>query len=237
MAMKTTIPKNITHSILAESDEIKSIYDFLASKYKSVEITGFCNDGSQLETKDIQDLLSFENLNYRKIEAISFSAIGDDERFRLAIKDNTELHLSSNNDERAVYIAEEIIKRLLDMKLSYDWISRVPVLVAAISLLMIVWFLWQIAIYTGVISSAQAYTSTGVSEYINRSVFMAIVILGITYPFEKLKKYLFPKVFFLIGKQKKAMETIQKVRTFIFVTVLLSLLLGIITNWLSSTVF
>lgn len=241
--MKTTITKNITHSILADTNDIKSIFDFISSKYTSVNITGICNDGSQLETQDIQDLLSFENLNYRKIEAISYSAFGDNvnDRFLLVIQDNkyntAELLITSDNDEQAVYNTQEIIKRLSDVKANYDWIARVPVLVAVMSFLMLIWFIWQTSVSTGLISSEQAYTSVSASEYVNRSVFLAIVLFGATYPLEKLKKYLFPKVFFLIGKQKKTMETVHKVRTFIFVTVLLSLLLGIITNWLSNIVF
>jgi hypothetical protein len=240
--MKTTILKNIFHSILAESDDIKSIFDFVSSKYKLVKITGTCNDGSQLETNDIQELLAFENLNFRKLETILFLAFTDDEseKFLFVIHDNqvhtAEIHLSSNDDEKALYIVQELLKRLLVMKPNYDWIARVPVLVAVMSLLMVIWFVVQGSIYTGIIHSAQATSINGV-EYFNRSVFMAIVLLGLTYPLEKLKKYLFPKVFFLIGKQKKAMETIQKIRTFIFVTVTLSILLGFLTNWIYSVVF
>ena len=238
--MKTTIQKNILHSILAEADDIKSIFDFVSSKYKSVDFTATCNDGSQLETTKIQDILSFENLNYRKVEVISCVAFGEtnDEAFVLVLEDkkgiSAELHLTSDNDEKALYISQEIIKRLLDTKPNYDWVARIPVIAAVMSVLMVLWLLLQIAVVTGV---AELKYSIGGVEYFNNSIFMAIVLLGVTYPIEKLKQYLFPKVFFLIGKQKKTMETIQKVRSFIFITVILSLVLGLLTNWLSNVVF
>jgi hypothetical protein len=242
--MKTNISKPISHSLLIDSDDVFSLYSYIVSKYKGVEITGNCNDGSQLETNDIQDLLQFENLNHRKIVSISFYARNDTneyhEKFALSIKDSTfssaELDLSSNNDEKALIISQEIQKRLAGMKPAYDWIARVPLPVALLVFGFVVISFIGTGIFLGVIHLVNAEKAFGVGDTISFMFSLAIYIV-VVLPLEKLRKFLFPKVFFLIGKQKKTMETIHFWRNLIFGTVIGAILIGLIVNWISNTFF
>ncbi|HEY3312153.1 MAG TPA: hypothetical protein VGK00_10990 [Anaerolineales bacterium] len=234
--MKTNISKTISHSLLVDSDDILSIHSFISSKYNRVIIVGKCNDGSQLEITDIQDLLQFENLNYRKIESITFYAGNnngeDEEKFSLNIQDRTfyssELIVSSNDDQKALYVTQEILKRLADTKPSYDWVARISVLTALLIFLLSLWFVLQASVYLKIIH-IQGEISDGVGAF-NNAIFFAIILIAITYPIDRLRKYLYPKLFFLLGKQKKTIETIRFWRNFIFVTVILTIILGIAVN-------
>lgn len=238
--MKITISKNVYHSLLVEAEDLRGIFDFLASKYKSAEAAGNCTDGSSLETQDIQELLAFENLNYRRLTSIMIKAKDDwEETLSFTIgSDRTstaEIYLTSNNDEKALYISQEILKRLTDMKPSCDWVARASVLHTALTLFLVAWLILQIILAFGL--ARLEYHPLTITEYVNQNLFFVIILFAITYPLDALRRYLFPKVFFLIGKQKKTMETIRKWRSFIFITVILTIALGVITNWIYNAWF
>lgn len=238
--MKTTITKEIHHSILAEGDELQSLCGFISSRYKDTEISAQCIDGSKLETKDIKEILSFENPNYRKIKNISFQAHNDfDERLSFDIwADRTftsaELRIESQDDEQALYATHEILNKLREMKPWYDLLARIPISYVVFGL----WFLWGMWITAnqliGLRPPAASLTKYSIFESLNIAVLITIIAFAIVYPFDWVQKRIFPKVFFLIGKQKKTMETIKKWRGFIFGGILLAIVTGIIGNAISN---
>jgi hypothetical protein len=241
ITMKTTISKHINHSILVEPEELKSLFDFISSKYKEIEATGNCSDGSSLETKNIQELLSFDNLTHRRFTSIAIRARDSfDETCSLEIHSDglnslfstVDIYLTSQSDERAVYVVHEIIQRFLNMKPSYDWIARTSVILATAIVIGVLGLLLNI----GILPSAQR-TQSSISEYVNQGLLFFTVFIAITYPIDLLRKYLFPKVFFVIGRQKKTLEMIGKIRSFIFISVILAIILSVIANWISIKLF
>lgn len=239
--MKTTVAKDIYHSLIVSENDLNSIFDFLKSKYNSVQLMGDCNDGSSLETGDVDEILRFENVSYRKFTSIRIKATsGIDDVFSLGIYSDryktSEIYLYSKNDERALFISQEIQKRLTEMKPAYDWIARISILFATITILSIVGLVLSGAEILGMREAVHGAEIT-IYDFFNRTVLLGLLILIATYPIDMLRKYLFPKVFILIGKQKTLMETIKKWRSFIFITLLASTFLGIGVNWLSNYFF
>src|SRR5439155_20181224 len=61
-----------------------------------------------------------------------------------------------------------------------------------------------------------------------------IVLGGLIFLLEILWSWLFPKVWFLIGRQKREMEKRERVRRWVFGSVIGATLLGIIINYISA---
>jgi hypothetical protein len=240
LKMKTTISKNIRHSLLIEEGDLKSLHEFIASKYEKVEIVARCIDGSRLETREINEVVSLENPNYRKVKTISVKAQNDyTEGMSLDIwaadrvSTSAELEIDSNVDEQALYVSHEILNRLAEMKPWYDLLARVPVSYVLFGL----WFtsgIWNtVQQLIGIQPPSPVLTRYSTIELLNFMLLFGIIALGIAYLLDCVQKYLFPKVFFLIGRQKKTMRTIQKWRGFIFGGVIFATIVGVIANAIS----
>jgi len=236
--MKTTITKNIKHSLLVEEDSLIALDKFLRSKYSEIKIIAKCDDGSSLETNDLGEILSFENSNFRKVYQLTIDA-ENDYRDSISITmrsakffGTAEFDLTSESDERAVFVTEEVIKRFKDMKPAYDWITRIDILLVVAIVFAIPGLLLSTLRALDVLPPSSPSKLSGMEGF-NVSLVLAGVIFVVTYPIRKGIDYLFPKVFFLLGKQKKNFETILKWRNIIFVGIILAIITGVIGNALS----
>jgi len=226
-AMKTSISKTVRHSLLIDEDEFGGLFDFLSKQFEHVELTANCLDGSTLETEDVTEILEFENLNYRRItEVIIMARSGAEDRIRLSICSDstlsgkllsvlvgTRFSVSSQDDKRALYVSEEIIKRLKEMKPWYDLLARS-------SVILTLGFLWgacslgiTLAEMLGFRTPRPSSSQLSVLQTINIGMVLTLAFLAVTCPIEIGLKHLFPRIFFLFGKQKKTMETIEKWRS------------------------
>jgi hypothetical protein len=238
--MKTTLSKDIRHSLLVEEGDLQSLYDFVSLKYNEVEAAAKCIDGSKLETKEIREITSFENPSYRKIKSISIHARNDsDERMSLDIWTDrafisAEFQIESQNDEQALYVSREILNRLAEVKPWYDLLTRVSISYVLYGL----WFIWgmwnTVTQLMGLRPPSSVLAKYSTIEVLNFMLLIVIAAFVITYPFNRLQKYLFPKIFFLLGKQKRTMETIVKWRGFVFGGVVFAIVIGVIANAISS---
>ena len=237
--MKTTISKDIKHSLLIEEDELKTLHKFISERYDEIKATAKCADGSMLESKNIEEIISFENPNYRNIEAISITSYTQpNEKFSLDISERlgstAELQIESLSDETALYIINEIQHRLAEMKPWYDLIARLKWAL----IILIPWLAWSLVFtfqqFIGIRPPSNSNFST--FETFNFAVLFAVVFFIIVLPLEWLQKKLFPKVFYLIGKQVKTMDSIEKWRNFIFGGIILTLVMAVVgtalSNWI-----
>jgi hypothetical protein len=238
--MKTTITKELRHSLLIEEEDVKSLYGFISSRYKEVKVTANCIDGSKLESKEIDEIISFENPNYRKIKSLSFYAYNDiNERLSLNFWTDrafttAELEIESNNDEQALYSSHEILNKLAELKPWYDLLTRFPISYVVVGLWSLYSMIYTINQLIGERPPSSVLDRYSTFELINFAIVIVLIVFAIIYPFDWVQKQLFPKVFFLLGKQKKTMETIKKWRGFIFSGLILAIATGIIGNAISN---
>jgi hypothetical protein len=239
--MKTTISKELRHSLLIEDVDLKSLYAFISSRYNEVDVGAKCIDGSKLESKEVDEIVLFDNPSYRKIKSISFYAKSDfDERLSLGIwadgVPNVDLEVESKNDEQALYISREILNKFAEMKPWYDLLARVSISYVLCGL----WFLWSMSITASQILGKSPPSATfakySIIETFNILLLLGLIAVAVIYPLDRVQKRLFPKVFFLLGKQKKTMETIKRTRNFVFsgliLTIVTGILVNIVSNWL-----
>lgn len=245
--MKFTISKEIKDALLIDEKSLRELFEFISNKYEKVEIIIKCNDKSLLETKDIEEILSFENSNYRKIisititgrnsleEKLSLSIINDLSRDIIDLGSpffmpTAEYTVISEKEEIAQFNSDKLIKLLLELKPSffYDIFSRTTLL----SIIVLFWGTASIIYWGGVVFGIISRTSSNVSglEAFSTTVIFVIALVVITYPFDLLRQWLFPRVFLLLGKQKKNMKTIENWRKNIFIVLALGILVSIIAG-------
>ncbi len=225
--MKTKIFKKTRHSLLVEEEDLTALYEFLKNKYKKIKITAFCVDGSRLESEDIEDILKFNNPHYRKIKAIDFEANDTyEERISLEIgEEETEFTIDSQNDEAARDRTQELLKVFSGMKPSYDLIARISVFGS----LIVLWGIIGLSFSTLRLFKLlpQSDSSLSATESFNYAIVVTLIIFLITYPIDRFRSWVFPKVFFNLGTQKREMEKIKNWRDIIFKTILLGIVVGI----------
>lgn len=213
--------------MLVEEEDLTALYEFLKNKYKKIKITAFCVDGSRLESEDIEDILKFNNPHYRKIKAIDFEANDTyEERISLEIgEEETEFTIDSQNDEAARDRTQELLKVFSGMKPSYDLIARISVFGS----LIVLWGIIGLSFSTLRLFKLlpQSDSSLSATESFNYAIVVTLIIFLITYPIDRFRSWVFPKVFFNLGTQKREMEKIKNWRDIIFKTILLGIVVGI----------
>ncbi len=240
--MRTTILKKVRHSLLAEEDDLRSLCAFVASRYTKLEFVARCVDGSTLESKDINEILSFENPNYRRIRSVSVRAQNDyNDRLSLdifvdGVFTSSELDISSMMGEQALWTSREILNRLAEMKPWYDLLARVQISYVLCGL----WFVWSMWLTVeqllGLVPPAPPSRFSWI-EQLNSITLVVVIAIVASEALSRVQRYFFPLVFLMIGKQIRMMGTIQKLRGVVFSGVILAIIVGIAANTISNWLF
>ena len=122
--MDIKIKRRITYSIVITEIELKALTNFLFSNYSNISITASCSDGSTLITKEIEDIINFENSNFRKIESMKLdfgehNTEGGDVELSDGSLSNCKFSVNESDDAKALKVAKEIEQRLKENGLSY----------------------------------------------------------------------------------------------------------------------
>jgi len=227
--------------MLVSRDDIEALSAFLNQRYQQLAFSARCADGSVLTTDKAAELLEFDNRNDRRIHGLTIEFRQKDfaERGDIEIRDKGDERCSwtvcSNDDSRAQQVALELGQRIRACRPWYSWISRTRpwLVIVGFLLLFFVIIEWQQFLRSG------NFTSTGKPVPESGEVFLiALPILlllgGLIFLLELLWSWLFPKVWFLIGRQKREMEKRERVRRWVFGSVIGATLLGIIINYISA---
>ncbi len=243
--MKTKIDRKIKHSMIVDEDGLRTIQNVISKQYKHTEFTANCIDGSILETDNIEEIINFNNPDFRRITEIVFEAQNDSsnwsssEGITLEIKSQSDglsrifndasvnLDVRSKSDEKAVFVVQEIRDILKEMKPGYNLLARTSIfevfgLIWVIYCVIItaVRFVDLIPFHTGTISLSSAVA-------LNVTV---AVVLG---SFDYVRALLFPMILFHIGRQKRKLKRIIFWRKLIFGSIGLAFLISFLANKLS----
>lgn len=242
--MKTNISKSIKHSLLVEADELGSLVEFIRSRYEKVRITAECKDNSELEADDISEIINFDNPTYRKIQKITINAnTAYEETLRLHIDaasnsnmffSSARLHITSKSDETAVYLSQEIPTRLREMKPEYDLLARFA-FSFLIGLLLVSWMIIDFIgkLFGFIQLKPEQPSSLSWNDTITFGFILLLLSITLALSLDKIQSTLFPRVFFLIGKQKRSMENLKKWR----MIVLTALILGVVSSLIASFIW
>ena len=240
--MKVSMHKSISHAILVESSDLQGLCQYLLQKYKRVEIAARCSDGSKRETEDISDILSYGNQDYHKIVMLAVTGINDqDDKAEIAIFTNrrftsAEFDVVSRDDEKPVLVSTEILSRLKDMRPTYHLLVDVQ------SERTVATVCATLATMIGIVFLAGLWgASVSVDlELVSRNLFwfslLAVSCVAFLRLGDSVVTYLFPLVFFDIGRQAQKMKRIEWFRNVLFIVIALGILIGLIANAISKQI-
>ena len=246
MESKTT--KTFADSIVVFPEDLRYFDDSLRKNFNKIEYEATCEDGTKIKPFSLNELLEYENPNFKRIASITINAL--DEKL---LDDNVEIIMgkagsfSSDTgiarfkfkDIKQQYpIEDEVLKHIKAIRPWYYWLNKIsfklflPLLLigVGISLDAISLFKKLFGSIPAISASPSKFTD-GESNVLTVGVFGILFIVG--YLIDRSRDYLFPKYFFCIGRQQKEFERRRKITYFIFGVIIL----GIIINIISAVIY
>ena len=239
--MHTNICRSARHALLLRTEDLKQLWDLLTDHYGELKATLSCVDGSELHTSSFSELEQFENPTFRKISALKFRCgeyIGPTCTVTLSEQRMATATLSITDDpddKRALKVADEFAKRMRECRPYYWLITYITPTLLAWSL---PFFWFTIQIWKTFIQSGGKLPTSSVDFlalfYILVPISVFFLVIG-----EYLDRgwvWLFPKIWFDIGRQTQAYQFRVSVRHWVFGVIILSLVLSVAANIITNII-
>jgi hypothetical protein len=235
-------------SIYIKEEHLKYFQSFLKSYYKNINFKVKCNDDTIIEFENLNELLSFENPDFRKIITVEIFADNEDSDskyyrpFSIG-NDGFHIKLGSNHDfETLSYdfmfkdldvvngFENQLKQRLTEMRPWYWLLSKFNFILG----ISAIWTLY--ALYLGVLSiqrkvtypaSVQNQIDLTINEYVVVTIFGILLIYLVSFPLNKIKDYLFPNQVIEIGRQSNKNKMRLQIIYIVFIVILLGFLINI----------
>jgi hypothetical protein len=238
--MQTNIDRQRSHAFVLTPEDVTAMVTLLAKHYGNLSISALCSEGSKLSSNELAEILAYENPNFRRIESLTIrggEVYGEGCSIDIGTRmfSTCNLTVSDHEDKRALKIADELGKRFDDCKPWYSFLTRVTptFLIAALSFVWATLGLWQIVIKTGRIPRSP---DISVLYVLYLAVPIVIIYSILVMYADRGWKWMFPKVWFSIGRQDREFEKRAKVRSWVFGGIILSILLSIIANLITNAI-
>ena len=238
--METRIYRSAKHALLVSREDIEGLANFLGQRYQRLEFSAHCTDGSTLTTTTANELLDFENRSDRRIDEIKLefrqndiAERGDidfsDQAFRLC-----RWTVWSNDDGLAQQIAGELGQRVRASRPWYSWITlaRPAIVFVGLVVLFGAALTWHDLLKTGHLPSMERKTPD-FGDVFSLLIPILIVLGACLFFAEKVWSWMFPKLWFLIGRQKREFEKRERVRRWLFGGVIGAIMIGLVVNYWS----
>ena len=240
--MATRIHRAKSHAIFLEEDDLRALWNFLSHHYSKIEYEASCRDGSTLTGENIDALLALENPRTRMIEGLklTFRRAEFEERGSVEFSDagfrTSACTVNGTNDPDTLYIANELTRMLGEYRPWYSvlrWLSP-WVLVWLGSLAFFVYSAWNSLLTTGNVPKG---SDVSLLELVSVFYVLLPFLLAGALVFVLSRKawdWLFPQLWFAIGRQKAAFARKQVVRRWVFGGIILAAAVGLMVNWISA---
>ena len=239
--MDIRITRKKEYSIIVVEDELRALVSFLSSNYEPVNIIAQCNDGSSMTTSQLEDIINFENPSSRKIESLqinfgkSYSQGGNVEFGGGVFLSTCNLTITETDDAKALKVAKEIEHRFEECRPWYSNLGKYFIYGLGVFMFILLSILVTV-LFLADVKGNEAMISSKISIGIFQG--LAIGAIGTLIGTYLIKGWfwIFPKIWFDIGKQKTELQTRIKVRNFIFVGVISTLILGVIASIIATLI-
>ncbi len=223
--MRITTRRETRQSLLVREGDLKSLYDFIASKYKGISLVAVCRDGSRLEAKAADELLAYENPSFARIVSLDIEGrdgFGESVSLEIGTRpsgsplgDNSaEIRTNSEDPERSRHIADELFRRLKSMKPWYDVIARVSLFFVLFGVFVVAALIYNAGRLFGFVRSPAMPSAPSAGDSL--VLVFLIFLYAVTYPLDSFRRWLFPHIFFAIRRQKEVTETVERTRRNLF---------------------
>ena len=237
--MKTNINRKKNHALLITQEDLQGIVSFLKKEYEYLLVIATCSEGSELKTEDFDEILKYENQNFRRIEEMRIEAgvIGITESYCvLSIQDagfsSYKIAVVDHDDKKALKVADELAKRFKECKPWYSMLSKLTLL----SLLSWSYLLygsfefWSYLLRYGKLPKLADFS---LMAALSLAIPFILIVIGLLYYDRKVWEWLFPKIWISLGRQIKESEKRAKIRNYLVIGVGATMIIGIAVNIIS----
>lgn len=230
--MKSRIDRTFAFALLVEPRELKSLEAAFREHFDALKISARCRDGTRLEPKDLDELVGFDNLSFRRIESVEFSA-GSLLQGRATtniggFRQTAEMSVACNEDSKTIRVASEIESIVKEMRPWYSFLARTNLVFVFLAVSIAMGLGASLGEYFGVFSVTESRHDPTTLR--NVALFFYGLLVAVTYLANRLWCKFFPRVFFAIGKQVQVYEKILTWRKTVFGTLLLGIVASVIAN-------
>ena len=237
--MKANTYRACDHAVVIHKSDLEGFYDLFCSRYCEPRFKAECNEGSTLEFDSLQELLAFENHQFRRIDEIAVYFGDDRGHGSLVLRSSiggraTTMIIADHDSDRAFVVADDVEKRLRSCKPSYSFLSRVlgGAVVAVVFFAFGSVMFWTHVITTG---SLAAVSFPLLSTFYITLPIVPLFFLVAKYA-NRYWEWLFPKVWFCLGRQEAEYGKRSNVRKTLAVSVGLALVVSVIAGVVTSAI-
>lgn len=234
--MKGALDKVYSRSIMVNEEQLRYLSDIVVQRFNEVEYVIHTIDGASYILPTIDDVIKYRNPDSRRIVKIGIHAEKSKENhglypsFSISLFDRTQHDLScilclKDLDEAEITFLDQRINEFVKKnQISYWWIHS-----------YVFYLIISFVLYVGVLTVYNLNIRNGVwaEKSKNSTVLLCWSFVCLSASFFVVKKVvnsMFHKGGFAIGDQKDNFLKKERRRYFVFVTVMLTILLGVVSG-------
>jgi hypothetical protein len=252
--MESKKTKYISHSVIVYPEDIKYFDEFLRKNFQKIRYEILCEDETKLKPANLNEILEYENPDFKKIASITFEASNeknDNDSVEIVIgkaglsflsSDTAMIHFYFSDIKRQIPVEDEIMKRIRAMRPWYFWLIKIPFS------FIFPFLLWGYSISLSAISLIKKLTGiipltpstpptpSGFTE--GEVSILVLATMGILFLvgflIDNSRDYLFPKYFFYIGRQQKNYDKKRIIVNIIFGVIILGIIINLVSTIIAS---
>lgn len=235
--MKGNLYKSYDFASVVTKDDLRDLFLFVTNNFEFVKCSIKTKDGAEYNSITLEEVLQYDNCDYRKI--ICFSIKGNKDEINSFSFPNISITLCDNSvyDKSFVLDIRDLEENeiVCYVKKIEDFVKRIRVFY---------WFVHKVGFYiflgcfVSVIFALLYSLKIGNNE---EKVYNFLILQSFALFFggtsvfwgRKLMSFLYPEFCFCIGEQERYIKSKEKMRAFIFGTILVGLVIGIVASIIS----
>ena len=234
--MKGSLIKSFDYPVIVSADDIKVLSDMLSSGFEELQYSINTKDGARYTLNSLDEVLNYSNPDDRKIQRICIKGNkkkGDGfiyPNISVSLLDKSkhvkscELEIIQLEETEICYYSQRVEEFVKRIRAPYWWLHKSA-------------FYWITGLLLYFLSAIFYFHHVDNTDPVNR-VYNILVLQGVSafcmfismVIIEKIVYYFFPECFFAIGEQLKRIEKLNKLKKFIFLTVIIALVVGVLSS-------
>lgn len=237
----------VTDPVVVWPADLQFLDKALRKEFANINYSAVLEDGTKLELDSLNALLEYENPDFKRIASISVHAgaksVADDAveivlgEAKPASTSNGSIFYRLTDINRLARVENELTSRIRAMRPWYHLLTRVDFVSAFLLLLLTLWFganLWSlINRYRGVPRPPSGGSPITEGESIVFLTIVCVVLYLVGRAMNISREFLFPRVFFCLGRQEGRYRHRERIAQLVFVVIGL----GIIVNLLAKAIW
>ena len=236
--MEISIPKRWNFAIVVTKEDLESIGEIFSEHYKVRAYTAECIDGTKIECSSLDELLEYENTSARRIDLVTIEICNVHEQYigyvtlqnsEFGYGSSCEFEITDSEDARVASTSKKLEELVTDLKQWYSWLQKYDLIswVCFLIIFVVVISTWYETIFINQGKLTTHFDFSIISAFYLMLPFFALIFWLLLY-LNKKWKWLFPRVFFALGRQEKEWAKRTIVRNWIIRTFIASVLIPII---------